>query len=61
MKHKKSVIMLLAMAAALMFSSCAANPGPVTTFTTPVEITLSWWGNDARHEYMQGMNICWKR
>ncbi len=52
MKHKKSVIMLLAMAVALMFSSCAANPAPVTTFTTPVEITLSWWGNDARHEYM---------
>ena len=52
MKHKKSVIMLLATAAALMFSSCAGSSAPVTTFTTPVEITLSWWGNDARHEYM---------
>lgn len=47
MKTKKLLTVLLAM---MLFTGCGSD-AVVTSYTEPVEISLSWWGNDVRHEY----------
>lgn len=41
---------LIVLAAAMMLSSCGSE-AVVTSHAEQVEISLSWWGNDVRHEY----------
>lgn len=46
LKHTLTII-----SAVVLLSGCAGSQAAVTEFAEPVEITLSWWGNDPRHEY----------
>lgn len=48
MKIKKAAA--LSVAAALLFSSCQTE-SIITTNNEQIEISFSWWGNDARNEY----------
>lgn len=48
MKFKLTPIL---MSAVLLLSGCAGSDPVVTEHTETVEISLSWWGNDPRHEY----------
>lgn len=48
MKLKMSLTIL---SAAVFFAGCSGSDVNVQTITEPVEISFSWWGNDARHEY----------
>lgn len=48
MKLKLTPILL---SAVLMLTGCTSSNSVVTEHTETVEITLSWWGNDPRHEY----------
>ncbi len=50
--HKgKAVSAVTFLIAASVMAGCTADKADVTELADPVELTLSWWGNDARHEY----------
>lgn len=51
-KRPMKLKLLPLLTAAIMLTGCSGNGRPAETVTEPVEISLSWWGNDARHEYM---------
>ena len=48
---RKRVIPLLLVAVMLFLLSACSNGTVITTNTEQVELSLSWWGNDVRHEY----------
>ena len=48
MKRKLLVMLILMVFAA---TGCSADNAPVEAVDEQIELTLSWWGNDARHEY----------
>lgn len=51
MRLRFSLSVISAAALLLSFTGCSASEANVTAISDPVEISFSWWGNDARHEY----------
>ena len=46
----KRTLMALCLLAALLLSGCASGT-VITDNTEQIDLSLSWWGNDVRHEY----------
>lgn len=50
MKSNKIRMLVTALISSMLLSGCGSEP-VVTSHAEQVEISLSWWGNDVRHEY----------